>query len=62
MTRTICDFSKKELEKDPSVLFELTRDPQFYCRKCGRVANTKKVLCKAKDFKEIKSPLKAYFK
>lgn len=56
MAKTICDFSKKELEKEPSILLELVRDPQFYCRKCGRVANTKKVLCKAKDFGEIKAP------
>jgi hypothetical protein len=54
MAKTICDFTKKELEKDPSLLFELTRDPQFYCRKCGRVANTKKALCKAKGFDEFK--------
>jgi len=54
MAKTICDFSKKDLEKEPQLLFELTRDPQFYCQKCGRVANTKKVLCKAKDFGKIK--------
>jgi len=54
MAKTICDFSRKEIESNPGRLFELIRDPQFYCSKCGRVANTKKVLCKAKDFGEFK--------
>lgn len=50
MAKTICDWSKKELEAHPEKLYELVRNPRFYCRKCGRVANTKKVLCNAKDF------------
>ncbi len=52
MAKTICDFSKKDLEKHPEKLQELTRDACFYCRKCGRVANTKKALCKAASFPE----------
>jgi hypothetical protein len=55
MGKTICDWSKKDLEKYPEKLFEITQNPSFYCGKCGRVANTKKVLCKAKDFGEKKS-------
>jgi len=50
MAKTICDWSKKDLEKNGDRLWALTRDPCFYCRKCGRVANRKKVLCKAKAF------------
>jgi len=50
MAKTICDWSRKDLEKKSAKLWKLTRDPCFYCRKCGRVANTNKVLCKAKDF------------
>lgn len=53
MPKTICEFSKKEIENHPSKLFKLTRDPRYYCRKCGRVANTRKVLCKPKDFEEL---------
>lgn len=52
MGKTICDWSKKDLERRPRVLLELTQNAQFFCRKCGRVANTKKVLCKAKDFEK----------
>ena len=50
MAKTICDWSKKDLEEKSDQLLAITREPTFYCRKCGRVANTKKVLCKAKDF------------
>lgn len=54
MSKTICDWSKKELEEQPDKLFAITRDPKFYCRKCGRVANIKKALCKAKGFDDEK--------
>lgn len=46
MAKTLCDWSKRDLEKHPDKLLEVVRDPQFYCRKCARVANTSKVLCK----------------
>jgi len=52
MGKTICDWSKKDLERDSAILFEITRDADFYCRKCGRVANLKKVLCKAERFRK----------
>ena len=50
MAKTICDWSRKDLEKKAEKLYALICNPSFYCRKCGRVANTKKVLCKAKGF------------
>jgi hypothetical protein len=50
MAKTICDWSRKDLEKKASKLRALTESPCFYCRKCGRVADTKKALCKAKGF------------
>ena len=43
-------FSKKLRDKKAAKLFALTRNPSFFCRKCGRVANRKKALCKAKNF------------
>jgi len=46
MSKTLCDWSKKELEKHPEKLCEIVREPRFYCRKCARVANIAKVLCK----------------
>jgi hypothetical protein len=46
MAKTLCDWSKRDLEKHADQLWELVRDPRWYCRKCARVANTSKVLCK----------------
>lgn len=50
MAKTICDWSRKDLEKNAEKLWKITRDPVYFCGKCGRVANTKKALCKARDF------------
>lgn len=33
-------------------LHGLTRDPAFFCRKCARVANEPRVLCKPERFKK----------
>lgn len=46
MAKTLCDWSKKDLEKHGDRLAALVRDPRWYCRKCARVANVTKVLCK----------------
>lgn len=54
MSKTICDWSRKDLEKRAGELWELTRGACFFCGKCGRVANTKKVLCKGKSFEVSK--------
>ncbi|HEY5895578.1 MAG TPA: hypothetical protein VIT91_20345 [Chthoniobacterales bacterium] len=48
MANTLCDWSKHDIEKSVHKLAALVRNPQFYCRKCARVANTPDVLCKAK--------------
>ena len=50
MAKTICDWSRKELAKNPGKLHALTREACFFCAKCGRVANTRKALCKAEGF------------
>lgn len=50
MAKTICDWSKKDLEKNSERLMELTRNPCFFCKKCGRVSNSKKALCRSTAF------------
>lgn len=50
MPKTLCDWSKKELKQKPEKLHALTRNACHYCKKCGRVANTKKALCSAESF------------
>ena len=52
MAKTICDWSKKDLEAKGEELRALTENATHYCRKCGRVANNKKALCKAKSFEK----------
>ena len=46
MGKTLCDWSKKDLEKHADELAKIVRDPRFYCRKCARSAHSSKVLCK----------------
>jgi hypothetical protein len=45
MAKTLCE-RKKALKKDPKAFAKLIDDPQFFCKKCGRVANCKKYVCK----------------
>jgi hypothetical protein len=46
MAKTLCDWSKRDLSKHANKLLELVDPPRFFCRKCARVANISKVLCK----------------
>jgi len=46
MAKTLCDWSKSDIDKHFDKLAELVREPRFGCRKCARSANTAKVLCK----------------
>lgn len=48
MAKTLCDWSKRDIEKKAEKLYSIVRDPKFICRKCARVANQYQVLCKAK--------------
>ena len=47
MAKTLCDWSKGEIEHHASKLARLVQNPTYFCRKCARVANTNKILCKA---------------
>jgi hypothetical protein len=42
----MCKLRKKVLKDDPASYISLVEDPHFLCRKCGRVANNRKNLCK----------------
>ncbi len=50
MSETLCDWSKSEIKERRRELFQLTVDPKFFCRKCARVANSHKILCKPMKF------------
>jgi len=51
MAKTLCDWSKKDFVKKAEQLHALTRESCYFCGKCGRVANNKKVLCRATAFR-----------
>jgi len=46
--KSLCDWSKSDLKNDAAKLAALVRQADHYCVKCARVANDKRVLCKAK--------------
>ncbi|MEO8497620.1 MAG: hypothetical protein ABI614_21345 [Planctomycetota bacterium] len=45
MSKPLCEL-KKSLKGDLAAYILLVRDPSHVCRKCGRVANDKRLLCK----------------
>ena len=45
MSKSLCDL-KKQLKADLSQYVKLVDQPTHVCTKCGRVANSKKLLCK----------------
>ncbi|HEY5791902.1 MAG TPA: hypothetical protein VIS74_01300 [Chthoniobacterales bacterium] len=46
MSKTLCDWSKSDIEKHFDKLCELVQEPRFVCRKCARSARSSKSLCK----------------
>jgi len=44
--KTFCKWSPKQIEKNFDLLTELLEDPTYVCKKCARVSNSKKALCK----------------
>lgn len=43
---TICKLSKAEIQESLEVLAHEVRTARYLCRKCGRAAHHKSVLCK----------------
>ncbi|MEO1856359.1 MAG: hypothetical protein ABGY95_03205 [Rubritalea sp.] len=44
--KSFCKWSGKDILKNMELLTQLTSKPEYACRKCARVSNTKKSLCK----------------
>jgi hypothetical protein len=53
MSKTLCDWSKSDFEKDFLKLTKIVSQPLFACRKCGRAANNPKFLCKPRELEEL---------
>lgn len=47
-TKELCDWSKAQLRDHFDLLEQIVAEPRYACPKCGRAANSKKWLCKAK--------------
>jgi hypothetical protein len=52
MGESLCDWSKLEIRERAAELFAITRDAKFFCRKCARVSNHPRYLCKPEDFEK----------
>lgn len=48
----LCKWKKDQYDKKFADLVEIVRKPKFACMKCGRVANSRKWLCKPKPLDE----------
>jgi len=55
MAKTLCDWKKKDFEKKEDKLLKILQDPKFFCRRCGRVAASSKVLCKPKKLPALEA-------
>ena len=47
-TQELCEWSKAQFRDHFELLERIVAKPKYVCPKCGRVANSKKWLCKAK--------------
>lgn len=52
MSKPLCEL-KKYLKRDLKTIVKLVRDPTHICEKCGRVANSKTLLCKPVKLADI---------
>jgi hypothetical protein len=54
MAKSLCKLvGKKILKEDPAAYIDLISKPKFICINCGRVANSKKNLCKPESIKNL---------
>lgn len=45
MSKELCKLRKSLLKEDLASFMQLVNDPSHMCTKCGRAANSKKLLC-----------------
>lgn len=48
MGKSLCDWSKKDIERDFETLVRIVEQSNFVCRKCARSAGSSKYLCRPK--------------
>jgi len=53
INKSICDWDKKDIEKNLKEIASQVSKPKYVCRKCARVARDEKLLCKAVKIKQL---------
>lgn len=46
LKKTICEFTKSDLDKYEKDIRKLVKEPKFICKKCLRVSSKNDFLCK----------------
>ena len=54
MSKTLCDWSKKDIERHAAELLEIVTPQHFICFKCARTACEKNYLCRPESIEKIK--------
>lgn len=54
MSRTLCDWSKKDIQRYASKLLDIVSPQVFLCEKCARTACEKKYLCRPREIAKIR--------
>lgn len=50
--KKLCDVKKDDFKLYENEILSIVKNPLFICKKCLRVANESKHLCKAKEIKK----------
>ena len=51
--KTLCDFSKSEVQQNLPELINIVANPKYICRKCARAVNKEEYLCKPVKISKI---------
>lgn len=54
MGKELCKIEEVAIRRDLEAHMKLVNKPKYICKKCGRVANKKKSLCKPTKLKKPK--------
>lgn len=54
MSHTLCDWSKKDIERHADRLLEIVMPQNFLCLKCARTACDEKYLCRPMSIAKIR--------
>ena len=46
INKTLCDFTKSDIDKYKKEIKKIVSNPKFMCKKCMRASSEKDLLCK----------------